>query len=197
MEQEMKIMAEIQADPTKCRFTVDRPVYGGAAYFGSKEAAKGSPLVEAIFEIPNVTAVLIAGNIVTVTKDDFGDWLPPAKQVGAAIRRLLQSGVPAISEEFKARIPSSDYIREKVQDLLDTQINPAVAMHGGYIELLDVIDNNVYIRMGGGCQGCGMANVTLKQGVEELIRENIPEAGQILDTTDHAAGTNPYYSPAK
>ena len=67
MEQEIKINAEIQTDPAKCRFTVDRPVYTGAAYFASKETAKGSPLAEAIFDIPNVTAVLIANNIVTVT----------------------------------------------------------------------------------------------------------------------------------
>jgi Fe-S cluster biogenesis protein NfuA len=194
MEQEIKINAEIQKDPSKCRFTVDRSVYDGAVYFGNKETAQGSPLAEAIFEIPNVTAILIAGNLVTVTKDDFEDWLPPAKQVGAAIRRILQSGKPAVSEEFKARIPPPDVIKRKVQDLLEDQINPSVAAHGGYIELLDVIDNNVYIRMGGGCQGCGMANVTLRQGVEELIRESIPEVGQILDTTDHASGSNPYYS---
>lgn len=197
MDQEIKIMAEIQTDPSKCRFTVDRPVYDGAAYFAHQEAAKDSPLAEAIFEIPQVTAVLIAGNIVTVTKQGYDEWMPIAKQIGAAIRRILQSGVPAVSQEFKARIPSSDYIRNKVIDLLESQINPAVAAHGGYIELLDVIDNNVFIRMGGGCQGCGMANVTLKQGVEQLIREQIPEVGQILDTTDHAAGQNPYYSPGK
>lgn len=197
MDQEIKIMAEIQTDPSKCRFTVDRPVYDGAAYFANQEAAKDSPLAEAIFEIPQVTAVLIAGNIVTVTKQGYDEWMPIAKQIGATIRRILQSGVPAVSQEFKARIPSSDYIRDKVIDLLETQINPAVAAHGGYIELLDVIDNNVFIRMGGGCQGCGMANVTLKQGVEQLIREQIPEVGQILDTTDHAAGQNPYYSPGK
>jgi Fe-S cluster biogenesis protein NfuA len=197
MDQDIKIMAEIQTDPSKCRFTVDRPVYDGAAYFGHQEAAKGSPLAESLFEIPTVTAVLIASNIVTVTKQGYDEWMPTAKQIGAAIRSVLQSGLPAVSKEFKARIPSSDYIRNKIVDLLDSQINPAVAAHGGYIELLDVIDNNVFIRMGGGCQGCGMANVTLKQGVEELIREQIPEVGQILDTTDHAAGQNPYYSPGK
>lgn len=196
-EQDIKIMAEVQADPTKCRFTVDRVVYDGAAYFGSKEEAQGSPLAEAIFEIPNVTSVLISKHLVTVTKEDFEDWLPVAKQIGAAIRRVLHSGVSPVSEDFKARTPSSEEIRKKVQELLDMEINPAVAMHGGYIELLDVIDNNVYLRMGGGCQGCGMANVTLKQGVEELIRRHIPHVGEILDTTDHAAGTNPYYSPAK
>jgi Fe-S cluster biogenesis protein NfuA len=197
MEQEIKITAQIQTDPAKCQFTVDRPVYEGAAYFGSKDEATGSPLAEAFFEIPNVTAVLIAGNLVTVTKEDYEEWLPVAKQIGAAIRSVLQSGVPPVSEAFRARIPSSDVIRRKVLDILENDINPAVAMHGGFIELLDVIDNNVYIRMGGGCQGCGMADVTLKQGVEQLIRERVPGVGQILDTTDHASGMNPYYAPAK
>jgi Fe-S cluster biogenesis protein NfuA len=197
MDQDIKITAQIQTDPAKCRFTVDRPVYAGSAFFGSQEAAKGSPVAEALFEIPNISAVLITGPTVTVTKEDYGEWMPVAKQIGAAIRRVLQSGGPPVSEEFKNRIPSVDAIRKKVQEILDAQINPAVAMHGGFIELLDVIDNNVYIRMGGGCQGCGMADVTLKAGVEELIRENIPEVGQILDTTDHASGMNPYYAPSK
>jgi Fe/S biogenesis protein NfuA len=88
-------------------------------------------------------------------------------------------------------------LKEKVQELLDTSINPAVAGHGGYIELLDVKDNTVYLRMTGGCQGCGAADVTLKAGIERLLKEEIPEIQEILDTTDHAAGTNPYYTPGK
>ena len=88
-------------------------------------------------------------------------------------------------------------LKERVQGLLDTAINPAVAGHGGYIELLDVKDNTAYIRMAGGCQGCGMADVTLKAGIERMIFEEIPEVTQVLDVTDHAAGSNPYYSPAK
>jgi Fe-S cluster biogenesis protein NfuA len=84
-----------------------------------------------------------------------------------------------------------------VQKILDTEINPAVASHGGWVELIDVKKNEVFIRMGGGCQGCGMADVTLKQGVEKTIRQQIPEIGAIMDTTDHASGRNPYYSPSK
>ena len=84
-----------------------------------------------------------------------------------------------------------------IQELLDTQINPAVAGHGGHIELVDVHDNIVYIRFGGGCQGCGMVSVTLNQGVEQAIREAFPEIREIVDVTDHAAGTNPYYQSSK
>jgi Fe/S biogenesis protein NfuA len=88
-------------------------------------------------------------------------------------------------------------LKEKVQALLDNSINPAVAAHGGYIELIDVKDSTVYIQMAGGCQGCGAADVTLKAGIERMIKEEIPEVTEILDVTDHAAGQNPYYSPSK
>jgi len=84
-----------------------------------------------------------------------------------------------------------------IQELLDTQINPGVASHGGQVELVDVQDNRVYVRFGGGCQGCGMVSVTLNQGVEQAIREAFPEIREIVDVTDHAAGTNPYYQSAK
>ncbi|HZS32442.1 MAG TPA: NifU family protein [Methylomirabilota bacterium] len=88
-------------------------------------------------------------------------------------------------------------LKLKVQDLLDNAINPAVAGHGGYIELIDVKDTTVYIRMSGGCQGCGAADVTLKAGIERMIFEEVPEVTEVLDTTDHAAGSNPYYAPSK
>jgi Fe/S biogenesis protein NfuA len=72
-----------------------------------------------------------------------------------------------------------------------------VAGHGGYIELIDVKDNTAYIRMMGGCQGCGAADITLKAGIERMIFEEVPEITEVLDVTDHGAGTNPYYSPSK
>ncbi len=88
-------------------------------------------------------------------------------------------------------------LRAKIQDLLDTAINPAVAGHGGVVSLVDVKDKMVYLQMGGGCQGCGMADVTLKQGIETMIREELPEVVEILDVTDHAAGQNPYSAASK
>ena len=86
---------------------------------------------------------------------------------------------------------------EKIQQIIDEKINPSVASHGGHISLIDVKDNKVYVRFGGGCQGCGMVDVTLKQGVEVLIKEAVPEIEEILDVTEHASGDNPYYQASK
>ena len=91
----------------------------------------------------------------------------------------------------------ADELRAKVQALIETMINPAVAGHGGFVELIDVQENRVYLQMGGGCQGCGAADVTLKSGIEKLIKEELPEVVEVLDTTDHASGSNPYYSAGK
>ena len=88
-------------------------------------------------------------------------------------------------------------VKSKIQEILDTMINPAVAGHGGFVELLDVKENVVYLRLGGGCQGCGMVNVTLKQGIEMTLKEEIPQIVGVIDQTDHAGGSNPYYQPSK
>lgn len=91
----------------------------------------------------------------------------------------------------------SDPLALAVQRVLDEQINPGVASHGGFVTLLDVRGDTAFVALGGGCQGCGMANVTLKQGIEVAIKRAVPAITQVLDTTDHAAGANPYYQPAK
>ena len=86
---------------------------------------------------------------------------------------------------------------QKVQQLLDDKINPGVASHGGWVELLDIKGDTVYLRLGGGCQGCGMVDVTLKQGIEVIIKEELPDITRVIDQTDHAGGNNPYYQPSK
>lgn len=89
--------------------------------------------------------------------------------------------------------PLDGPLAERVQTVIDREINPAVASHGGEIALVEVREDVAYIEMSGGCQGCGMARVTLKQGVERMLREAVPEIKEIVDVTDHAAGDNPYY----
>ena len=91
----------------------------------------------------------------------------------------------------------SEDLAAKVQELLDSMINPAVAGHGGFVQLVDVQENRVYLQLGGGCQGCGAADITLKAGIERLLKEELPEIEEVLDATDHAAGQNPYYVPGK
>jgi Fe-S cluster biogenesis protein NfuA len=87
-----------------------------------------------------------------------------------------------------------DAIFALVTDLFREQVNPAVAKHGGQVELIDVQDRTVVVRMKGGCQGCGMATVTLRQGIEASLRRMIPGLAGIRDLTDHSAGTKPYYA---
>ena len=84
---------------------------------------------------------------------------------------------------------------ERVRRVLDEQINPAIAAHGGIAQLERVADGVAYLRFGGGCAGCGMVSVTLKQGIESAILGLVPDVHTIVDVTDHAAGTNPYYQP--
>jgi Fe/S biogenesis protein NfuA len=119
----------------------------------------------------------------------------------AAPETLEQHGgrnaVSDVSARGDAEQGEDSRIRAKIQDLLDTAINPAVAGHGGVVSLVDVKDKMVYLQMGGGCQGCGMVDVTLKQGIETMIREELPEVVEILDVTDHAAGQNPYSAASK
>ena len=86
-----------------------------------------------------------------------------------------------------------DEISKAVAELIETEVNPAVASHGGHVELMGVEDGKAVIVFGGGCQGCGMADVTLKQGVESMIKDHVPSIDEVIDATDHAAGTNPFY----
>ena len=196
-ETEISITGEPITD-AMCRFTVDRPVFPDKSFaFLSKEAAEGSSLAQRLFEIDGISRVVISHDQITIHKSSGTDWPVIGKSVGAAIRAHLATDDPAVSEAAWDIVPSSEEIRERVQQVLDTEINPSVAEHGGVVRLINVQDNLVYIQMGGGCQGCGQADVTLKFGIENSIRAAVPGVGDILDVTDHASGRNPYYTPSK
>ena len=87
----------------------------------------------------------------------------------------------------------SGTVTERIQQLLDQQINPALAAHGGFATLVEVREHQAVVTMGGGCQGCAVSAVTLREGIQKAILENIPEITEVVDTTDHEAGENPFY----
>ena len=89
-----------------------------------------------------------------------------------------------------------DDLSKAVAEVISEKVNPVVASHGGHVDLIGIDDGKAVIAFGGGCQGCGMIDVTLKQGVEVMIQEHIPEIEAIYDVTDHAEGKNPYYQPS-
>ncbi|MBM4003971.1 MAG: thioredoxin [Planctomycetes bacterium] len=191
---------QIRGEPvsaTKCKFVVNRPVYENQAhYFANQDSAKGSPLAEALFAIPGISNVLVSHDAITIGKSTSDDWPALGKAIGAAIRSTIASGQEVVSRDLRSSLPPAEVLRSRVEEVLRSQVNPYVAAHGGVVRLIDVRDNTAFLQMGGGCQGCGMANVTLRQGVEVAIRAAVPEIGDILDTTDHAAGRNPYYAPS-
>jgi len=165
-------------------------------HFDSNEAAQGSLLAKRLFQSECVRAILISHDQVTITRTTTDQWPVIGKMIGAAIRDHLATGEPAVSEVVRRNIPPADQICQVVQQALDRDINPSVAEHGGIVRLMDIKDNIVDIQMGGGCQDCGTADVTLKHGIETAIRGSSPGAGDILDVTDHASGRNPYFTPA-
>jgi Fe-S cluster biogenesis protein NfuA len=182
--------------PEQCTFTSSEPLFeGGSVYFAERDQSRGSVLVDRLFDIDGVVDVLVNRDTVRMTLAGDADWESRIPRVGAVIRDALASGT-LISDEVARSLLPPEEVRRRVQQVLDTVINPAVAMHGGVVSLLDVSDNTVFLEFGGGCQGCGMVSVTLKYGVERTIRDEVPEVGEILDTTDHASGRNPYYAPS-
>jgi len=198
VEATITIRAEISvADPGMCKFTVGRTVHpGGPFFFPAKELAAGSPLAERLFALSGVAHVLVVENIVTVGKHSGASWSALKAEIGTLIRAQLVSGVPAILDSPRtagtARRTDAE-VRTVVQDLLDRQVNPAIAAHGGRISIVEVTDGNLFVTMSGGCQGCAASQLTLRRGFEIKVRRVAPEILDIVDTTDHTAGKTPFY----
>ena len=121
---------------------------------------------------------------------------------GATIKWSDEDGFTVETPETKRRpdpvvSDSSDWadspLAERIQRVLEESINPRIASHGGAVEMVDLADDTLYVRMSGGCQGCAASAATLRQGVERMVREEVPEIREIVDITDHTAGANPYY----
>lgn len=189
------------ADPDTCKFSTSRILYhGDPFFFNNKESAIGSPLGERLFSLSGVLNVLIAENVVTISKEAHAKWSELKPLIGKAIRSHLLSGIPAILEmkvstTMQGRSDAELWV--VIQQLLDSEVNRSIANHGGKISIIEVKLGKLFIAMGGGCQGCSSSQMTLRQGLEVMIKKVAPEIVEIVDTTDHAAGTNPFYQSRK
>ena len=185
------------ADPDTCKFTVSRSLHpGGPFFFGNKDRAAGSPLVERLFALPGVAHVLIAESVVTIGKEPSASWAGLKAAIATAVRTQLLTGVPAILEMAayaSAQGRSDAELGVIVQQLLDKEVNRSIANHGGKISIVDVRQGKLFISMSGGCQGCASSQVTLRQGFEVMVKRVAPEIMEIVDATDHAAGKKPFY----
>jgi len=110
-------------------------------------------------------------------------------QGGLVLRNPNRPQIPRLGDPIEL----TGSVEDQVRQLLDQQVNPAIAAHGGYAGLVKVEDSKAYITMGGGCQGCAMSALTLREGIESAILAAIPEITEVVDTTDHSSGENPFY----
>jgi len=134
-------------------------------------------------------AVLIRRNHRTLLDGATVDYVERVNESGFEVRPAKKAPAEAASGRKE---PPTGEIADRVRSVLDTQVNPAIAAHGGMISLVDVEDTDVYVEMSGGCQGCALSRMTLRQGVERMLREAVPELTAVHDVTDHASGDNPY-----
>lgn len=150
-------------------------------------------------------AVQRAGDLALVVAGGSVDKLQGATlDVGAAGGEqglvMLNPNSPAPPRPELPDRPEADLSgpeAQRILEILEQDVNPQIAMHGGWADLVAFDDGIAYVRMSGGCQGCGLAKVTLSQGIAVAIQDAVPEVREVVDVTDHASGSNPYYEPAK
>lgn len=184
-------------DPDACTFHVPDPLVeeGWTVVFVRGEPTHDSPLAESLFSVEEVALIRVADSRVIIVKQSPMPWTDLAGDVVPAIREALQGDRPAVSEAAIASVRDApvEEIGPTIEKLFDAQINPALASHGGFARLVKVEERDVYLEMGGGCQGCAASQATLRHGIEAAIRQVVPQVREVIDITDHASGENPYY----
>jgi Grx4 family monothiol glutaredoxin len=171
----------------------------GEGRFGVRVKANRMGEKQCVYELDIVSAEDKKENDFEVIQKELVMWISPhdGKNLDGVIIDYVETDAGA---GFKFKNPKieegwADDRAHAFQNLLDSELNPSIAAHGGYIELLDIFGNTAFVKMGGGCQGCGMAEATLEQGIKDRMQQAIPSLQNIVDITDHGAGENPYYQP--
>ncbi|ALI56942.1 NifU family protein [Celeribacter marinus] len=182
----MFIQTESTPNPATLKFLPGQTVLeAGTADFTTQEAAASSPLAARIFAVGNVTGVFFGHDFVTVTKDESTDWDHIKPALLGAIMEHFQSGAPVMEGEATTNAghaahdgPDSEIV-EQIKELLDTRVRPAVAQDGGDITFHGFEKGVVYLHMQGACAGCPSSTLTLKMGIENLLRHYIPEVLEV------------------
>ena len=142
---------------------------------------------DAVYEVGGMTVIVPADSVANLTGATLDVPANPL-QGGLVIRNPNR---PDMADQID--LSQAGSVAEQLQDLLNNHVNPSLASHGGYVELVKVEDSKAFLLMGGGCQGCTMSAATLHQGVAAIIMQHVPEIVDVVDVTDHAAGENPFF----
>ena len=183
-------------------FSFETKISEREVHYPSAQEAQLSPIASKIFGFPWTESIIVAPQSLTVEKQNWVEWDVLAQPLSQLIKEHIESRTKSSNQlEENPQPPtqpetadfSNDPQAQKIQALIDTQINPAVADHGGFVSLAGYKENTVYVELGGGCQGCAMSQATLKEGIAKTIMENFPEVKDVIDVTDHQSGSNPFY----
>lgn len=181
-------------DPDALRFLLESPVQAGAGSVSFEGPAEGAPLAGALFAVAGVRRIAVDDACIHVRKDANARWEDMKAPIAAAIRATLATATQPLGEPREEADEDLDTrMLEAVKSLLDSRVNPSIASHGGQITAERVSDATLYLRMSGGCQGCAASQLTLRGGVERILRAALPELRGIVDETDHGAGASPFY----
>jgi Fe-S cluster biogenesis protein NfuA len=199
LNEEIRIRGEFTPDPNVCRFVVSKTVFEDdwTFQFRSPEDAPGSQLIAALFEVEGISDIKINRDTFTITKSCPEAWPKVAGRIIPVLKAQLSQDQEILDADRRSAIqeaPIDRSVAETIQQVLEQSINPALASHGGWVKLSRIEGQDVYVEMGGGCQGCASSRATMKFGIERAIKEAAPNVRNVVDATDHEAGTNPYYS---
>lgn len=182
-------------DADTLRFLLDAPIEDGRGAVRLDTPGGDAPLARALFAIKGMRRVEVDGACIHVRKDADARWDDMKAPIAAAIRATLASAGRPLGEPPDETDDSQDArLLAAVRELLERRVNPSIASHGGRISAERVSDGAVYLRMSGGCQGCAASQLTLRGGVERVLRAALPELRDIVDVTDHGAGASPFYA---
>lgn len=195
------IQIQTTNDAQKKLFKLGYQISTKIVNYASATQAQRSSIASKIFGFPWTEQVEVGSDYVTVQKQDWVDWdilaEPLAGLIAEHFEMKADEGITTFEEnpelpKMDAQPTSDDPLVLQVQRVLEAEINPMVAGHGGKITLVDIQGDTAFVRLEGGCQGCSSSQATLRQGVEVAIRRSVPAIQSVIDVTDHNSGSNPY-----
>lgn len=188
------IYTEQTPNPESLKFVTNKMLYRGTADFDTRELAiEWSPLAAALYELPFVKSVYISSNFVTITKEMNYEWVEIMAKLREFIQKQLEENTVIIQEGFAEAMDllaaerrrsyaggGDDAMSLRIRELIDTYVKPAVEMDGGNIEFQRYEEGVVYVQMQGSCSGCPSSTVTLKAGIEGMLKRMVPEVKEVV-----------------
>lgn len=185
-------------DANSRNFNIGQKISGREKTYCDSTEALQSPIASKIFGFPWTASVRVGGDFVEITKQDWVEWEILEEPLLGLLTEHFSTAGDGIEENPEFKAPQATNLDspegQSIQKLIEDQVNPALAAHGGFVVLHGLDNNKVYLEMGGGCQGCAMSYQTMKDGIEGAIKEVVPTITEVIDVTNHAAGDNPFYT---